>query len=139
SGAAAVFEQELPGVLGGYAAFHAVAGTAALAWAVLRLRVLALRDEVRRAVRKKGAVGRVRRRPRVGRHPMIWKEVFAEGGLRLNSFGRIVAGVLFLASFLPAIIIIYLYLDDRFFYGAGGNAWREMGKAMNAGQMRFVG
>jgi ABC-type transport system involved in multi-copper enzyme maturation permease subunit len=135
AGATAVFEQELPAVLGGYSAFHAVAGTFALAWAVLRLRVLALRDEVRRVVRRKGAVVRARRRPRVGRHPMIWKEVFAEGGLRLNSLGRIVAGVLVLAGFLPAVIILWIYFDRGF----GSMSWNEVGRAMNAGQMRFVG
>jgi hypothetical protein len=130
-----VFDQELPAVLGGYAAFHAVAGTAALTWSILRLRVLALRDEVRRSARKKGAARAAGRRPRVGRHPMIWKEVFAEGGLRLNSLGRIVAGVLVLAGFLPAIIILWMYFDRDF----GTMSWRQVGESMNAGQMRFVG
>jgi ABC-type transport system involved in multi-copper enzyme maturation permease subunit len=195
SGATAVFEQELPAVLGGYAIFHLLAGLAALGWSVLRLRVLALREQVRRPARKKGAMGGISvggvprlilagalglvggalglvvgdalglsvgllvrlvsglaglfgggalgfvasgalgRRPRVGRHPMIWKEVFAEGGLRLNSLGRIVAGVLVLAGFLPAIIILWNYFDHSF----GSMSWRQVGEAMNAGQMRFVG
>jgi ABC-type Na+ efflux pump permease subunit len=136
AGATAVFEQELPIVLGGYAAFHAVAGTAALVWSIVRLRVLALREVVQRRVRTKGAVLRARRRPRVGRYPMIWKEVFAEGGLRLNSLGRVVAGVLVCTGFLPAIIIVYVYFDGSF---GGRMTWREMGEAMNAFQMRFVG
>jgi len=132
--ASAVFEQELPGVLGGYAAFHTLVGTACLAWSILRLRVLALREEVRRPARKKG-VRSIRRRPRVGRHPMIWKEVFAEGGLRLNSLGRIVAGVLVCAGFLPAAIILWVFIDGR----TGHMTWHEVGEAMNAFQMRFVG
>src|SRR5581483_9703410 len=141
AGATAVFENELPAVLGGYALFHALAGTACIVWAIVRLRVLGLRDDSRfgagemeratlvlfvlvmllflplgiivlplwllrggagaarrgdrgeRAVRSRGAA-RSGPKPPVGRHPMIWKEVFAEGGLRLNALGRIVAGVL---------------------------------------------
>jgi hypothetical protein len=68
---------------------------------------------------------------------MVWKEVFAEGGLRLNALGRIVAGVLVVASFLPAIIILYLYFFEDFAF-RGNNSWKEVGDAMNAGQMRFV-
>jgi ABC-2 family transporter protein len=132
-------------VLGGYAAFHALVGTVCLIWAILRLRTLALRDEVRGGSRKrKGgvrvSVGAGTRRP-VGRYPMVWKEVFAEGGVRLNMVGRIVAGVLFVASFLPAIIILWLYLDGGFHYGYPGSrsAWEEVGGAINAMQVRFVG
>jgi ABC-type transport system involved in multi-copper enzyme maturation permease subunit len=133
--ASAVFEQELPGVLGGYLAFHGIVGTACLAWATLRLRALALREEVRRSVRAKGALVRARRRPRVGRHPMIWKEVFAEGGLRLNSLGRIVAGVLVIAGFLPAIITLWVYFDGGF----GRMTWHDVNEVTNGVQMRFVG
>jgi ABC-type transport system involved in multi-copper enzyme maturation permease subunit len=133
--ASAVFDEELPGVLGGYALFHALAGMACLGWSVLRLRVLALREVVKRAPKVKGVRVRVAGRP-IGRYPpMIWKEVFAEGGLRLNSLGRIVAGVLVAASFLPTIIIIWVYLDR----GMGRMTWHEVSRAMNAAQMRFVG
>ncbi len=138
SGATAVFDQELPAVLGGYILFHALAGTACIGWAMLRLRVLALREVVQRSTRIKGVRGRVGPRPRVGRHPMIWKEVFAEGGLRLNALGRIVAGVLFFMSFLPAIIILWVWFDDRF-RGRGRDAWQQVQRSLNAGQMRFVG
>ncbi len=139
SSASSVFEQELPGVLGRYALFHALVGAGALGWSVLRLRTLALRENVRRSARGKGARGRVGNRPRVGRHPMIWKEVFAEGGLRLNALGRIVAGVLFLASFLPTIIILWVYFDGGFRFGGNRDPWSQVGEALNAGQMRFVG
>jgi ABC-type transport system involved in multi-copper enzyme maturation permease subunit len=133
--ASAVFDQELPAVLGGYAAFHALAGMACLGWSVLRLRVLALRERVRSSPRTKAGRGRVRRLRRVGRHPMIWKEVYAEGGLQLNSLGRIVAGVLLLASFLPIIIIVWVYVDNGFH----ARGWDEVSEAINAAQMRFVG
>jgi ABC-type transport system involved in multi-copper enzyme maturation permease subunit len=138
AGASAVFDEELPAVLGGYALFHALAGTACLVWAILRLRVLGLRENVRSAPRKKGARGRGGPRPRVGRHAMIWKEVFAEGGLRLNALGRVVAGVLTLASFLPAIIILYTYFFDPMGF-RGVDPWMEVREYMNGAQMRFVG
>jgi ABC-type Na+ efflux pump permease subunit len=131
--ATAVFDQELPSVLGGYVIFHAVVGVACLTRAILRLRIVALREVVRRATRQKG-LGRAVNRRRVGHNPMIWKEVFVEGGLRLNSLGRIVAGVLVLASFLPTIITLWIYFDGNF----GRMSWRDVGEAMNAAQMRFV-
>jgi ABC-type transport system involved in multi-copper enzyme maturation permease subunit len=138
AGAAAVFDQELPAVLGGYVLFHALAGTACLGWAVLRLRVLALSENVRRSAKKKGARGHGGPKPRVGRHPMVWKEVFAEGGLRLNALGRIVAGVLVAASFVPTGIILYLFFFEDFAFN-GPNAWQRVGEAMNGAQMRFMG
>ena len=45
-GAGAILQQELPRVLGGYALFHAIAGSAFFVWSVLRLRALALREKV---------------------------------------------------------------------------------------------
>ncbi len=131
--ASAVFDQELPGVLGGYVIFHAVVGVACLTRAILWLRVIALREVVRRATRQKG-LGRAVNRRRVGHNPMIWKEIFVEGGLRLNSLGRVVAGVLVLASFLPTIIVFWIYFDGNF----GRMSWHDVGEAMNAAQMRFV-
>jgi ABC-type transport system involved in multi-copper enzyme maturation permease subunit len=140
AGATAVLDKDLPGVFGRYALFHGLVGAACLGWAILRLRVLALREVVKRLPRKKGAKGRVRSLPRVGLHPMIWKEIYAEGGLRLNSVGRIIAGVLFLASFLPTIIIFWTYFDDRFRLGRPQPLrWAEVSRAMSAAQMRFVG
>jgi len=133
--ASAVFDQELPGILGAYAVFHTLAGMACLGWSILRLRVLALRDDVRRVVRKKGARVRGGSRPRVGRFPMIWKEVFAEGGLRLNALGRVVVGVLFCASFLPVILALWAHFDHSF----NRMTWEDVRRTINGAQMRFVG
>jgi len=138
SGANTVLEAELPGVLGRYALFHGLAGTACLVWAMMRLRVLALRATVKRTRRKKGAMTGAARRPRVGRFPMIWKEVFAEGGLRFNALGRIVVGVLFLASFLPAVIIYWEYRTGGFHWGRE-DPWKQATIWVNVIQMRMVG
>jgi ABC-type transport system involved in multi-copper enzyme maturation permease subunit len=132
SSATAVFQQELPRVLGGYALFHVLVGSVFLLWSVVSLRSASLREKVARTARPKGARRSIGHRRPVGRHPMIWKEVFAEGGLRMNAAGRIIAGVLVLASLLPAVMILWLYQD-------GSTSWRRMTQNMNAIQMRTVG
>ena len=42
-------------MLGGYAIFHALVGSVFLVWSILRLRVLALRDKVKRSARPRAA------------------------------------------------------------------------------------
>jgi ABC-type transport system involved in multi-copper enzyme maturation permease subunit len=88
----------LAGILGRYALFHGLVVLGCCAGAVLRVRRVALADQVVR--RRKGAAVR-RRRPPVGRRPMVWKELHAERGFRLHWLGRIVVGVLVGASFIP--------------------------------------
>jgi ABC-type transport system involved in multi-copper enzyme maturation permease subunit len=87
-----------------YALFHIPLTIACTAWAVARVRVLALKqsretasqtsDRARFGIRPPG----FSIRPRVGRLPMIWKEVFVEPGLRLTWIGWLVFIVLFLLS-----------------------------------------
>jgi hypothetical protein len=101
--AAAVFQDDLLGKLGRYAAFHAAVGLACLGWSMGRLRGRVRREAAPKAPTKTGRLGWLLRRPAVGRFPMIWKEVFAEGGLRLNTAGRVAVGLLFVTSFLPVI------------------------------------
>jgi ABC-type Na+ efflux pump permease subunit len=136
SGRSTVLEQVLPGVLRDYAIFHGLVGCFCIGRAIARLRVVALRDRVSRP-RPRTTLG-PRPRPAVGNAPMVWKEVYAEGGLRLNSVGRIVMGVLVVASFLPTFIIFYLYLDGKLGY-RGSTPWREVSDGINAAQERFVG
>src|SRR5262249_39086416 len=63
-------------------------------------------------------------RPRVGRSPMIWKEVFAEPGLRFGWIGRIVTLLLILASLVPLVFILYTFYDQMIggirVFGPGG-------------------
>jgi ABC-type transport system involved in multi-copper enzyme maturation permease subunit len=135
--ATAVLDRDLPGVLGGYALFHGLAGLACLGWAALRLRAVALREDVQRSPKVKGAEGGAGRSRSVGRHPMIWKEVFAEGGLRLNRLGKVVVGLLFVASFSPVAFYLWEYFRPRFFSYAGG--WERLSRHINAAQARGVG
>jgi ABC-type transport system involved in multi-copper enzyme maturation permease subunit len=131
--ASAVFQQDLPGKLGRYAAFHVGVGLACLAWGMLRLRTGALR-EAAKSSRNVGVLGWLLRRPSVGRFPMIWKEVFVEGGLRLNKPGRIVLGLLFLASFLPVLFHLWAYRSGGYYGG-----WERLTRHVNGAQVRGVG
>jgi ABC-type transport system involved in multi-copper enzyme maturation permease subunit len=90
----------VPRLVRDYAAFHLALALSCSAWAVVRLRVLALRQNT--AVRpQRSAGGRFGLRPRVGRLPMIWKEIFVEPGLRLNWIGWLFfAALLFLSFYL---------------------------------------
>jgi ABC-type transport system involved in multi-copper enzyme maturation permease subunit len=94
----------------GYAVVHLLSAAVFAAWAIVRLRVVALAPPpgpVRRAL----PLTQWRWRPRVGNRPMLWKELFAEPGLRLQRLGRIAWGVLVPASFLPVVgILYYAYL-----------------------------
>ncbi len=98
----------LPGILGDYAQFHGVIILGSAVLAVARLRPVALRQTYGQV--QKPSVSflsfRQRRRPAVGRRPMLWKEIFAEPGLRLNWFGRIGIGVLVVTSLLPGGLIL---------------------------------
>jgi ABC-type transport system involved in multi-copper enzyme maturation permease subunit len=129
----AIFEQDLPGRLGRYAAVHLGLGLACLGWSMARLRTAALRETTRAP--KAGLMGRLLRRPAVGRFPMIWKEVFVEGGLRLGTTGRIVLGLLFLSSFLPIALYLCIYRFGGPYYGG----WDRLTRHINAAQVRGVG
>ena len=108
----------LAGALGRYALFHGLVVVGCCAGAVVRLRRVALADQVVRRRKATGTAARPRRRP-VGDRPMVWKELHAERGFRLHWLGRIIVGVLIAASFFP----LWPILDD--FQRSGGNHFAE--------------
>jgi ABC-type transport system involved in multi-copper enzyme maturation permease subunit len=90
----------VPGLVRNYAIFHVTLAVFCSAWAVSRLRGLALKQNTV-AIRRSSPGRRFGIRPRVGRLPMIWKEVFVEPGLRLNWIGWLfVVGLFFLSFYL---------------------------------------
>ena len=97
-------DQVLPGFLRNYALFHGLLALALPIWAVLRLQAIALR-ETTRVLRLTSRQRRQRHRPQIGRYPMLWKEIFAEGRLQTNAFVRLTVILLVLLSFAPALII----------------------------------
>ena len=100
-------------VLRNYALFHGVVALGGPLWAVWRLRAVALR-EASRPARRSGAAGEeVGGGRRVGALPVVWKEVVAEGGPRLNLAGRVVLALLVPVSFAPAVVILAWKLDQE--------------------------
>jgi ABC-type transport system involved in multi-copper enzyme maturation permease subunit len=97
------FTDVLPQLLKEYAIFHISLTVVCLVWAMARLRPVAI-------AQSSGGEARTRRRRRrlhrpVGAKPMIWKEVFAEPGLRLHWVAKIVIVLLMLLSFWPPVQI----------------------------------
>lgn len=128
-------DQVLAEVLTKYAVFHGTVALACGTAAVLRLRSVALKQTYGKAAR----VPLLRRfigRPPVGDLPMIWKEVFAEPGLRFHWGGRILLALLALASFTPAAWILAEHFSGAFFTGYV-RPWDHLREEMNI-WMRFV-
>jgi ABC-type transport system involved in multi-copper enzyme maturation permease subunit len=95
----------LPGLVRGYAIFHVVLCLACIGWSIVRVRAIAIRQA--QGATTKAFKRRLFVKPPIGTHPMVWKEVFAERGLRLTLFMRILLVVLVGASLVPAGLILF--------------------------------
>jgi ABC-type transport system involved in multi-copper enzyme maturation permease subunit len=133
-------DEVLPALLRNYAIFHLLAAGICSAWAVARLRAVALRQTYGKTQRASLASA-LRIRPRVGTSPMVWKEVFVESGYRLSWFGWIVVAVLVLASLSPTVFIGIEFFNS--YWGGSSyhyrDAWDMLAESMNGAQVRFVG
>jgi ABC-type transport system involved in multi-copper enzyme maturation permease subunit len=95
----------LPGLVRGYAIFHIAVCLACIGWSIVRVRAIAMRQAqgaTTKAFKRRWFV-----KPPIGAHPMVWKEVFAERGLRLTLLTRILLVVLVGASLVPAGLILF--------------------------------
>lgn len=133
----------LPGLVRNYALFHGSVALVSVAWAVGRMRAVALAQGPAASPRKRRA--RARPRPRVGHRPMLWKELFAEPGLSFNWFGRAIIAGIILVSFVPALWIAGRFLYDYWFpaispWGgvSAGVRWSQVADAYNE-WVRLVG
>jgi ABC-type transport system involved in multi-copper enzyme maturation permease subunit len=97
----------LGAILRSYAIFHVLLILICCTWSIARVRGIALRENAGKQL-KRARHMRYWRRPAVGNSPMLWKELVIERGPRLNIFGRILICLLMIASFVPAILIIWL-------------------------------
>ncbi|HKI36358.1 MAG TPA: ABC transporter permease subunit, partial [Gemmataceae bacterium] len=125
----------LPVYLRNYALFHAAVALLAPLWAVLRLRAIAL-NETGEPARRRPPILALTRRPRLGEHPMVWKEVFADHGLRVHWLGQAIVVLLVLASFVPVVVIAYQFLGK---YVYSGNAWERLGEDTQTWVVRVSG
>lgn len=129
----------LPRLLGGYALFHGIVTLVCVLWSIARVRRVALRQSYGR-VHKLSLGARLGGRPRVGRLPMLWKEIHIESGLRFNWLGRAAVGLLVLTSFIAPIwlsaeLIFDLLTGPRYggtnWIGHAVDAWRHYAEGMN--------
>jgi ABC-type transport system involved in multi-copper enzyme maturation permease subunit len=137
-------DELLPSLLRSYLLFHGLVAAVFSAWAVIRVRAVALKH----GSGKKG-IGSWRAllaiRPRVGNEPILWKEIFVESGARLSWFGWIIVILLVLASLIPTGFIVAEFLralDQPQGPGPWGyryNPWERMADEMNAIQVRTIG
>ncbi len=96
----------IPGILKSFAVFHGATAVLFILFSMARVRAIGLRHMQRPAVAGKViSTWRQAVRPRVPRLPMLWKEIFVEPGFRLSVPGRIVVGLVVLASLAPAVWI----------------------------------
>jgi len=91
----------LPALLGSYALFHGSVALCCTAWAVVRLRVVALKQAGKGVSR--GRARRLGRRPDIGSQPVAWREVYVERGYHFNHWARLIVAALVLVSFAPAL------------------------------------
>jgi len=111
AGARGTLAIEVPALLWQYAWFHVTVAVGLTAWSVARLRGVALKQAQGQRRRGLGAL-RLWKRPPVSSPPMVWKEVFVEGGIRFSWLGLIVVALLLVATLLPGLLIIAEHLDE---------------------------
>jgi ABC-type transport system involved in multi-copper enzyme maturation permease subunit len=117
----------LPVQLREYALFHGVASVLCVFQAVAGLR-RAFHKQAEQPTLSRRQEPRWWNRPRVGRHPMVWKELWIEGGLRFRWLGRMLLLVFVLASFWPFIHYVWFALASGYQTTASANFWsRTMG------------
>jgi ABC-type transport system involved in multi-copper enzyme maturation permease subunit len=130
-------DKVLPELLTGYAVFHGLVAVLMPLWATARLRSVAMSEHESKPRKSRNPTlpTRVLRRPRVGSHPMLWKEIFAEPGMRLHWLGRIAVAFVVLGSFAPAFLIFYFTIIDP---PGGTSSFKHLSEGMNI-WVRMVG
>ncbi len=114
--------------LGRFALFWAVVGGLLLAYSTWRLRPIALGHN--KSPTQKVIDRQSRRRPAVGTDPMLWKEVFLEGGFKGGCVGWLTAAVVVGFVFLWPPLFVY----DVFFstvWNGGVDRWDVFAQDMN--------
>jgi ABC-type transport system involved in multi-copper enzyme maturation permease subunit len=106
----------LPRLLREYAVFQGVLCGVCCGWALLRFRAVAV-QQMEGEARRRGRLV-LFRRLRIGVAPMMWKELWAEGGTHFGWGTRLLILLLVVATFFPAASIVYRYLFAKHSWGA---------------------
>lgn len=141
----ATLAAELGGILSRYAWFHLVLTVIALTWSILRIRAIALKQTVGGTTAKLRWWQRLR--PPVGNFPMMWKEIFIEGRMKLNWLVWIPVLILVALTLGIGVWIAGDHIYREFFepppvfrgrFAQPRGLWERMGEAMNI-WFRFAG
>jgi ABC-type transport system involved in multi-copper enzyme maturation permease subunit len=137
----------VPGLLGNFALFHSVLALICVVWSIVRLRPVALKERFNK-VQRVPLLRRLLPRLPVGDSPMLWKEVFAEGGVRFNWLGRVLLLKLVALSLIPYAFMIESFVESSWaasqplgvntrmsYYG---DPWHRLCQEMNI-YVRIVG
>jgi ABC-type transport system involved in multi-copper enzyme maturation permease subunit len=98
-----------------FVSFHAAASLLLTAIAVWQFRKAFQKQTYGEIVRDRSRYRRLR--PRLGNHPLLWKEIFTEAATQRGWLRRWLMGALILACFLPVLVIewgrvLYAQSDD---------------------------
>ena len=114
--------------LGRFALFWAVVGGLLLAYSIWRLRPIALGHN--KSPTQKVIDRQARRRPAVGIDPMLWKEVFLEGGFKGGCVGWLTAALVVGFVFMwPPIIVHEVFFSTS--YRGSVDHWDALAQGMN--------
>jgi ABC-type transport system involved in multi-copper enzyme maturation permease subunit len=167
-------DEVVPAYLRAYALFHGAVAVLGPLWAVLRLRAIAMKETnepaplglsyvwllifllllpvgvivipfgLLRQIGRPTPLARAGKKPRLGNQPMIWKEVFADHGMRIHGVGKAVVLLLVLASLAPAVIIGYMFLEGTLdaplrFFGNRPDPWEALAENTQLWVVRVTG
>jgi ABC-type transport system involved in multi-copper enzyme maturation permease subunit len=146
----ATLNADVPGILLRYTLFYTVVPLLCIGWSIYRLRSVALLqasggtwiDRVGK-VSVQYALARVKRsvgvgsaepvastdRPPVGEMPMMWKELYVEGRMRLNWLAWIFVVLLVVLTIGSGLFLVAMQVWD---WATGGSAnWRQLAEGSN--------
>lgn len=111
----------LPGLLEQYAWFHLTVAAIAVTWSIVRLRTISL------AQTTAGTTAKVRwwqrLRPAVSDSPMLWKEVFIEGQIKLNWLIWCAIAVLVFLTLGTGFWVLGYNIYEEFWQGVPRGRW----------------
>lgn len=121
-----------------FALFWGFVTVVCLGLAVLRLRVVALRQSygpVAQPKPRRDGTPAPSKHPPIGDNPIFWREVFVEGGVRGGCLGKIISFIIVVLMFVPVVMITYEYYGpDRFNWRSNWSSseiWHEFSRSIS--------
>ncbi len=118
---------QLPAILERYAWFHVTLAVICVCWSIARVRAIALKQTSAGTTAKTRWWHRLR--PAVGSYPMLWKEFFIEGRIRINWLVWMGMSVLVIVTFGSGLWIVGDHLIN-FIEGRPAPPWRNISEEM---------